>query len=64
MGKPVGYFCMTDDGKFLTDEEICELFNIKGTADADRNAVQAIADVRRLEERIRQKNWMYNGSKT
>ena len=40
----------------LTDDEIFELFDVAGTADADVNPLKLLADARRLEARIKEKN--------
>ena len=40
----------------LTDAEIFELFRVEGTADADINPIKLLADARRLEAKLKEKN--------
>jgi hypothetical protein len=40
----------------LTDEEILELFGVKGSADSDINSLRLLADSRRIEAKLKEKN--------
>lgn len=40
----------------LTDEEILELFGVKGSADSDINPLRLLADSRRIEAKLKEKN--------
>ena len=40
----------------LTDEEVFELFRYEGTADSDINPHKLLADARRIEAKLKEKN--------
>lgn len=40
----------------LTNEEILELFGVKGSADSDINPLRLLSDSRRIEAKLKEKN--------
>jgi hypothetical protein len=59
MGTPVEKLYTTPQQRTwvgLTDEEILELFGVKGSADSDINPLRLLSDSRRIEAKLKEKN--------